>query len=236
MNFEIDPHQDSSKPPDTPPAYDSGSSYPASPPPQPENITVTALKGIGRIILEFVITLVIIFVISLVIRMYVLQPFVVDGQSMEPSFHNADYLLAEKVSNHFSDYQRGEVIIFQSPTESVNLIKRIVALPGERIVIEKGEITIYSSRNQGIEISENYIAANENGKYDRIDVSLKNDELFVMGDNRGNSRDSREFGPISKNLIIGKVWLVILPITDIQMFSTPEYPKEISYVFFPLFL
>ncbi|MFH1749495.1 MAG: signal peptidase I [bacterium] len=236
MNFEIDPHSDPSKPLGSPSSLDSGPPYPPTPPEQPENTTVTALKGVGQVILEFVITLVIIFVISLVIRMYVLQPFVVDGQSMEPSFHNSNYLLTEKVSNHFSDYQRGEVIVFQSPTEGVNLIKRIIALPGERIVIEKGEVTIYSGRNQDIKINENYIAADENGKYDRIDVSLKNDELFVMGDNRGNSRDSREFGPISKNSIIGKVWLIILPITDIQMFSTPEYPKEISWVTFPLFL
>ncbi len=236
MNFDIHPHNDPSKPLGTNSRYDSSPSYSVPPPEQPKNTTVTTLKGVGQIVLEFVITLVIIFIISLVIRMYVLQPFIVDGQSMEPSFHNAEYLLAEKVSNHFSEYERGEVIIFQSPTEGVNLIKRIIALPGERIVIEKNEVTIFANPNRNTEITEKYITPSENSKYDRIDVTLKNNELFVMGDNRGNSRDSREFGPISKDLIVGKVWLIILPITDIHLFSIPEYPKEISFIPSSLFV
>ncbi|MFC1656464.1 signal peptidase I, partial [Patescibacteria group bacterium] len=223
-----------SKPLGAPTTQGTGTSYP-TPPQPPENTTITALKGVGRIVLEFTITLVIIFVISLIIRMYVLQPFVVDGQSMEPNFHNSDYLLAEKVSNYFSDYQRGEVVIFHSPTEGVNLIKRIIALPGERIVIEKNKVIIYPGGTLGTEISENYITSHENDKYDRIDVTLKNDELFVMGDNRSNSRDSREFGPITEDLIIGKVWLTIIPITDIHMFSEPKYPKEISFIYIPSF-
>lgn len=226
MNFDYDPykqHREVQSP-----------SYKSHPPQEPESTFVSALKGIGQIVLEFIITLSIIFVISLVIRIYILQPFIVEGQSMEPNFHNQEYLLAEKVSDDFSGYKRGEVIIFQSPSENFNLIKRIIAMPDERIVIEKNEIAIYPNggTKNPVFLAENYIIPDNNSKQEIVDVTLESDEYFVMGDNRANSRDSREFGPINENLIIGKVWITILPVTDIQMFSSPEYPDPLSFINF----
>lgn len=226
-------------PPGQPEPGMSPPSYPPPPPPtppkKPESTTISTLKGIGQIILEFIITLAIIFVISLVIRMYVLQPFIVDGQSMEPNFHNQEYLLAEKLTPYFQEFERGQVIIFESPSENFNLIKRIIALPNERIVIDKSEVIIYPyGRNKdGIIIYENYIISNGNGKQEKIDITLEKDEYFVLGDNRANSRDSREFGTIKEDSIIGKVWITILPLVDIQMFSAPEYPGELGWIISP---
>jgi len=190
-------------------------------------------KGVFSVILEFIITIVIIFLVSFVIRMFILQPFVVEGQSMEPNFHNQEYLLAEKVTKYFKDYKRGDVIIFRSPSENFNLIKRIIALPGEKVTVEDGKIKIFKNpfAKDGIQMEEKYVLPDESQNQEPVEVTLKSDEYFVLGDNRTNSVDSRSFGPIKKDEIIGKVWLTAFPITNLEIFRAPEYNK--SLVFFP---
>ena len=217
-----------------PPSYQEPSFEPSYQTPEPEQKPGREFaKGVFSVILEFIITIAIIFVVSFVIRMFVLQPFVVEGQSMEPSFHNQEYLLAEKITKYFKDYKRGDVIIFKSPSENFNLIKRIIAIPGEKVVIEDGKIEIFKNpfAKNGLEVEEKYILPDESQNQDPVEVTLKSDQYFVLGDNRTNSVDSRSFGPIKKDQIIGKVWLTAFPITNLELFRAPEYDKSLS--FFP---
>jgi signal peptidase I len=215
-------------PNNTPTFSPPGSGFePASPQgPNQENLIISAVKGIGKIAFEFAITLVVIFVLSMVIRAFVLQPFVVEGQSMEPTFHNQEYLLAEKISQHFNDFNRGDVIIFRSPTENFNLIKRVIGLPGERIVINQDGVTIYQrGATVGTALTEGYINKADLARGEPVDISVETDEYFVLGDNRPNSVDSRIFGPIKKSSVIGKVWLTVFPFLNVQFFSAPIYPR-----------
>ena len=229
MDFSTPPQQ----PMAPPPQYQPPQPPAQSPKPyRPESTTISTLKGIGQVVFEFVITLAIIFIISVIIRMYVLQPFMVEGSSMEPDFHNQEYLLAEKVTHYFDEYQRGQVIIFQSPNENINLIKRIIGLPGEKVAIDRGEITIYQNGSKtGTVLDENY-TIHDSGENKKIDVTLKSDEYFVLGDNRPNSIDSRIFGPIKKSSIIGKVWVTAFPITELRIFSIPNYPNLVGWNIF----
>lgn len=215
------------------PTPDGGLPPQAPTPREPESGTPREFaKGVFSVILEFVITVVIIFAVSFVIRMFVLQPFVVEGQSMEPNFHNQEYLLAEKITKYFTDYKRGDVIIFKSPSEDINLIKRIIGLPGEKVVVEDGKISIYKNpySPKATLVEEDYILPDESQNQEPIEVTLEKNQYFVFGDNRTNSVDSRSFGPISKDNIIGKVWLTAFPITNLQLFKTPEYNKSLSFL------
>jgi len=171
---------------------------------------------------NFLKTVVLVVAIALVIRIFIVQPFVVEGQSMEPSFNNADYLITEKVSFRFREPERGEIIIFHPPdSPSVNYIKRIIGLPGETIEIKDGTISINGER-----ISENYLFSPEDIKAvsrDGLKVNLGQNQFFVMGDNRNHSRDSREIGAISKDEIVSRVWFRLLPIKDAKAFAALNY-------------
>lgn len=171
---------------------------------------------------NFLKTVVLVVAIALVIRIFIVQPFVVEGQSMEPSFNNADYLITEKISFRFREPERGEIIIFHPPdSPSVNYIKRVIGLPGETIEIKDGAISV-----NGEKISENYLFSAEDVKAvsrDGLKVNLGQDQFFVMGDNRNHSRDSREIGAITKDEIVSRVWFRLLPIKDAKAFAALNY-------------
>ena len=143
--------------------------------------------------------------VVLPIRFFLFEPFLVRGQSMEPNFHNFDYLLIDKLTYHFREPQRGEVVVFKPPFDDhVYYIKRIIGLPEEKIKIEGSKITIYNKEHpQGFVLNEEYLK----GHYTvgTIEVNLGPDEYFVLGDNREVSYDSRKWGPVKKDRIIGRV-------------------------------
>ncbi|MDD2647014.1 MAG: signal peptidase I [Patescibacteria group bacterium] len=172
-----------------------------------------------------VVKLVIIaFIIVWPIHKFVFQPFLVQGPSMEPNFYDREYLIVEEVSHHFVDPQRGEVVVLRSPYNSREyLIKRIIALPGERIVIKEGNIWIYNGKNpQGVKVEENYLPAglNTGGEVDQM---LAVDQYYVLGDNRSVSLDSRSFGPVQRGMVIGRVWLRGWPLNRLANFRLPTY-------------
>lgn len=153
----------------------------------------------------------IIFVVALVLfRLFVLEPFVVRGASMEPSFQESDYLWIEKVSSHFSGYQRGEVVVLNAPDNPGQVyIKRVVGLPGEKVSVRSNGVYIEKSYAT-FKLNEPYI--NSIVTYNKNDdVTLGSDEVFVMGDNRNVSEDSRFFGPVKISAIVGRVWFRLLP-------------------------
>jgi len=167
---------------------------------------------------------VIAFVAVFFIRSFLVQPFLVSGASMEPTFSNGDYLLIDVLTYRFRNPERGEVIVFRYPdNESVFFIKRIIGLPGERIVVRDGAITIYEAGGSELRrISETYLSPDvvTGGEGD---ITLGADEYFLMGDNRSFSFDSRNWGPAKRREVVGLVRLRILPIIKAQAFQSPAY-------------
>lgn len=168
-----------------------------------------------KTILSFFWEIIKIFLVALLIvipiRIFVFQPFFVRGESMEPNFHNMDYLIVDELSYRFHQPQRGEVIVFRDPNNlNQRFIKRIIGLPNETVIIENGKVIIQQDGNSFI-LEEPYLPEGTK-TYGEIKIHLKEDEYFVLGDNRASSLDSRSFGPIKRNLIIGKVALRLWPI------------------------
>lgn len=152
-----------------------------------------------------ILEIVLILSFLLPIRIFLFEPFFVKGSSMEPNYYSFDYLIVDKISYHFTDPQRGDVVVFHPPFDNkVYYIKRIIGLPGERVVIKDSKIFIYSPENpQGKELKEPYLQ--EHYTSGSKDITLGKDEYFVLGDNREISSDSRSWGPVKRERIIGKV-------------------------------
>ena len=158
----------------------------------------------------FVLALLIVIVV-IPIRIFVISPFVVDGESMHPTFENLDYLIVDELLYDVRAPARGDVIVFRYPgNPSIFYIKRIIGLPGETVSINHGIVSIRTTSGTTITLSEPYIV-NEDATYTK-DVSLNPGEYFVMGDNRPNSSDSRVWGPLPRKDIIGRVDLRLLPV------------------------
>lgn len=150
-------------------------------------------------------------IIVLPIRWYVAQPFIVSGASMEETFHNNDYLIVDQISYRFEGPKRGDVIIFKYPRDhSKYFIKRLIGLPGDTVVIDGSDVIIKNSENpEGIKLDESYAALGEN-RFDQT-TELGEDEYFVMGDNRDHSSDSRVWGILKKEEIVGRAVVRLLP-------------------------
>lgn len=146
--------------------------------------------------------------IILPIRLFLVQPFFVRGQSMEPMFSDGDYLVIDEISYRFRNPARGEVVVFRFPNSPIGFyIKRVIGLPGETVEISDGKVRIYNSDDpQGIFLEEQYLSAGTRTQNDmRLELGL--DEFFVLGDNRHSSYDSRQWGALHRAEIIGRVWI-----------------------------
>ena len=153
----------------------------------PQNKNAGSKKG--RAVFDFIKFIFIVAVIVVPIRFLVAQPFLVSGASMEPTYHDGDYLIVDEISYRVSDPKKDDVIIFRYPKNpKVFFIKRIIALPNEEIILDGKEI------------------------------KLKDDEYFVMGDNREASSDSRVWGPVPKKFIIGRSIVRLWPLNKIELF------------------
>ncbi|PWB38520.1 MAG: signal peptidase I [Parcubacteria group bacterium] len=174
-------------------------------------------KKLGLLVFEVVKVVLISLAIIVPIRLFLVQPFYVEGASMEPNFHDKEYLIINEISYRFDQPQRGEVVIFKSPADDrVYYIKRIIGLPGEEVEVRSGHIYV-----NGQELKETYVAKFSNDNIAAI--TLKASEYYVLGDNRTNSHDSRKFGAINKDRIIGKVWFRGWPADRISTFNLPSY-------------
>lgn len=171
---------------------------------------------------DFVKTIVIIVALAFIIRVFIIQPFIVEGESMEPTFQTKDYLITEKISYRFRTPKRGEIIIFNPPDRtSENYIKRIIGLPGDQIAIKEGNI--YINNEKLIESYLNDLDKTLVSQKEGYATILKDDEYFVMGDNRSHSRDSREIGSIPKQNIVSRVWFRLLPVNHVTAFAAVDY-------------
>jgi signal peptidase I len=188
---------------------------------------------------EVVETLVLTLLIYLVIHNFVAQPFEVQQSSMSPTIVNGEYILIDKLTTRFDGYHYGDVIVFNPPSGSalaadgIPFIKRIIGMPGDTVSLENGRVFVTRPGGNPVRIEETYVVTEPDGSTaattcPRPDCPLTwiigEAEYFVMGDNRPQSQDSRAFGPIGEDLILGRAWLRYFPIERIGVIDRPEYP------------
>ncbi len=162
-------------------------------------------------ILEIIQFALIALIIVIPIRMFVAQPFIVNGESMDNTFHSGEYLIVDQISYRFNNPASGDVIIFRYPNNlSMFFIKRIIAVPGDTISINGNVVTITNdSYPAGKILYEEYITDTTFDTF--ITKELGEYEFFVMGDNRDRSSDSRTWGVLHREHIIGKAFLRLFP-------------------------
>ncbi len=185
------------------------------------------LGAVVLFVVEVVQIMVIALAIILPVRWLLIMPFIVKGASMEPTFLNNEYLIIDELSYNFHAVNRGDVIVFHPPTAPKEYyIKRVIGLPGETVNINDGVITIKNAENpSGFQVKESYIAEFTFGHVEN--VKLGADEFYVMGDNRDTSLDSRKFGAIEGESIVGRVWLRGLPFDRFGAIVTPTYTEPL---------
>lgn len=173
-------------------------------------------KNLKQSILELLRFALIAFVIVAPIRILIMEPFIVSGSSMFPTFENSDYLIIDKISYRLEEPKRNEVVIFRYPLDTGKFfIKRIIGLPKETIDIKNGLVTIKNEENkEGFILAQNYV---QNKSNDEKHFELGEGEYFVMGDNRTGSSDSRYWGAVKRDLIVGRAFLRLLPINHINL-------------------
>ena len=184
------------------------------------------LRKIWLWFLDFIETIVIALAIFVVMYRFLFQPHQVSGSSMYDNFFDGEYLLTDKVSYRFHLPTRGDVVVFKAPkNEDYDYIKRVIGLPGDRVKIESGKVVV----NDSMLDESGYLAlgvSTRPGYYAKegLTVVVPADSYFVMGDNRNNSSDSRDWGPVPIANIVGKAWVRYWPLNQIGVVD--KYPKN----------
>ncbi len=176
---------------------------------------------------EIVETLVLTLIIFFVIQTFVAQPYRVEQQSMERTLEPDQYVLVDKLTPRFDDYKRGDIVIFDPPAtwadaRGTPYIKRIIGLPGDRVAIRDGLVYV-----NDVALQEPYLYEGQPTVATGPDSTwvVPPNELFVMGDHREDSADSRVFGPVPHDRIIGRAWLRYFPLSTFGVLPTPTYPE-----------
>lgn len=192
--------------------------------------------GMGGFLWEIVKVFILALVIITPIRVFLFQPFFVEGASMEPNFKDGDYLIVNELGykktavglndstffevNPFKELERGDIVVFRYPKDETKFfIKRIVGLPGEKVKVSEGRVTIFNTENpNGVLLDESEYLGRGSVTIKDVTVQVKEDEYFVMGDNRSFSFDSRDWGPLKRNEIIGKVLVRAWPLAETKVY------------------
>ncbi|MBN1643080.1 MAG: signal peptidase I [Anaerolineae bacterium] len=169
------------------------------------------MVALARPLIEVLETVAPAFVIALLINLFLAQSTYVYGHSMEPNLHTDQRLVVEKVSYRLHAPQRGDIVVVSVPNSEIPLIKRVIGLPGEVIAIQDNHVTI-----DGVPLDEAYLDDVVQRDYGPHEVPAGH--VFVMGDNRGASNDSRYFGPVREDQIIGRAWFSYWPLGEMQFF------------------
>lgn len=204
--------------------------------PSPLNNEPSQYESVGSFIFEIVKIFILAFIIIVPIRMFLFQPFFVQGASMEPNFENNEYLIINELGyketkvgigsrdiftvGDFKEFKREEIAVFKYPKNpSQFFIKRVIGLPGEKIELKNGKIKIYNKENpEGFILDESFYLSQQIFTQGEVVLQLEEDEYFVMGDNRSKSSDSRSWGAVPKVDIIGKVIFRAWPLNRINIF------------------
>jgi len=172
----------------------------------PESKTAAFLR-------ELITFAVVALVIVVPIRLFIAQPFIVSGESMYPTFDTGQYLIVDQLSYKLHEPERGDVIIFRYPNNpSKFFIKRIIALPGETLELIGSDVFVTTTDGERAQIDEPYVNMQRDST---LVTTLKEDDYFVMGDNRLASLDSRTWGPLNREYIVGRAYVRLLPFSGI---------------------
>lgn len=180
---------------------------------------------VGSSIIDFIQTFVLFGAIFAIIYLFVAQPHKVSGSSMLPTYQDGNYILTDKLSYRFGAPQHGDVIVLKNPkNESQDFIKRIMGVPGDKVKVSNGKVYINDQLK-----NEPYLPADRRSQYGNFlkenqDFQVPNDQYFVMGDNREHSSDSREWGTITKEEIVGKVFFRYWPVNEFGLATQIKLP------------
>lgn len=184
------------------------------------------LQRAGAFFLDILQVLVFAVSIFLFIYLLVLQPHKIKGHSMDPNFHEGEFLLTDKLSYRFGEPKRGDVVVFKAPPDDQDeYIKRIIGVPGDTVKVEQGKVYVNDKL-----LDEKYLDSSvltRPGPYssESKETVVPQGQYFVMGDNRDHSYDSRNFGPVGMSKITGKAWLVYWPPKDAGLIKKYAYSQ-----------
>lgn len=187
----------------------------------------TETQSVGSFVWDLVKVLIIALVIIVPIRYYVAQPFIVSSISMQPTLYEGQYLIVDELSYHLRVPVRGEIIVFKYPKDtSQYFIKRLIGLPGEKIEIRDNHFVVYNAENpNGLVLNEDYLPAGTvtipgtSGD----SITLGSNEFYAIGDNRANSLDSRFWGPVPRNDLVGRALFRVFPFQIAKKFQGVDY-------------
>jgi signal peptidase I len=179
---------------------------------------------------EIVETLVLTLLIFLVVQNFIAQPYKVQMQSMERTLGPDQYVLVDKLTPRFDPYNRGDIVVFDPPADwdrDTPFIKRVIGEPGDKIEVRDDGLVYVN----GVALEEPYLFADEQGRRqpttappEQSTWTVPQGELFLMGDHRRDSTDSRTFGPVPIDRVIGRAWLRYWPLDTVGFLPTPGYP------------
>jgi len=192
---------------------------------------VTKRPALGCLF-EIVETLVLTLIIFLVIQTFIAQPYRVEQQSMERTLEPEQYVLVDKLTPRFDAYKHGDIVVFNPPEDWIQpqntpFIKRVIGVGGDKLEIKEDGFVYVN----GIKLDEPYIYEEDgepqptSNSTDTNSWTIPEGELFVMGDHRGSSSDSRTFGTIRTSDVIGRAWLRYWPFDTFGILQTPTYPE-----------
>ena len=171
----------------------------------------SALGALRHFVVEAIQVMAPALILALIVHLFLAQATIVYGQSMEPNLHPNQRLIVDKLSYRLHSPQRDDIVVVDLPDMEEMLVKRIVALPGETVEVRRGVVYV-----NGVASGEPY--PHDLTPYDMPPRTLGPLAYFVMGDNRGNSNDSRTFGPVTRDEIVGRVWLRYWPLDQFVLF------------------
>jgi signal peptidase I len=206
---------------------------PDAPRPPEERNAGTVRAALSRVF-DFIGELLHVVIISLAIilpvRYFLIQPFYVKGASMEPNFHDHEYLIINEIGYRFADPARGEIVVFRYPNDPRQFfIKRVIGLPGERVTVGGGVVTVYNTEHpDGWVLNETSYLGDKVTSGSK-DTKLGPDEYYLLGDNRASSLDSRTFGAVKREFIVGKAWLRGWPPEKIGVVDDPVMYGDVGH-------
>jgi signal peptidase I len=181
-------------------------------------------KSVGQVIGMYFQVIFIFLIVFVILYFFLGQLYEVIGDSMYPNFYDKEQLIAEKLSAQFGNLERGDVVIFERPgNENKLLIKRIIGMPDEKILIQDGYVYINGEYLQEPYVQEDTLTEGMRIIESGFEYTIPTDSYMVMGDNREKSTDSREWGFVKSENIIGRAILVYYPLKNIRFVNGVEY-------------
>jgi len=185
--------------------------------------------ALGKFLLEFIQSIVLALAVFVLFYLFVAQPNEVKGSSMYPNFKDKEYLLTEKISYQFNEPKRGDVVIFKAPAsepcaaDECEYIKRVIGIPGDNVMVKEGDVYLNGEKLDQSFLPEMVYSSSGEYMEEGVEKEVPEGQYLCFGDNRPNSRDGREFGPIDRDLIIGKAFFRYWPLDAVGLIPKASF-------------